>query len=303
MALWLAILIFTVLVALMAFYPLLMRSGNRTFTRQQALNRAFYYHSLQEAQQQQDEGVLDDAAQAEHELQQRLLSDIPDTQSAVTPQRIARGGVWFASATLALVVIALGAYFSVGSWHVQQQLDHAQAQLPALYQRLEEEQQKPLTMEELQQLTIGLRTQLQHNPNDAKGWWLLGQIGMNTNNGQLAMESYKRAYQLAPDDLNYQVSYARVLLFSQDERDNVQGELLLRQVIKRDHTNTQALSLLAFNAYEKENYTMALTAWKMMLKLLPASDSRIALIERSIAQAQAELEKQRAQPNKEKPHD
>ncbi|MBE2897195.1 c-type cytochrome biogenesis protein CcmI [Pasteurellaceae bacterium HPA106] len=304
MTLWLLILGLTVIVASIAFYPLLVRTHNRTFTRQHALNRAFYYHSLDEVQQQQAEGVLDNSAQAQQELQQRLLTDIPEHESAVAPTRIKRGGIWFISATLALVSIALAAYFSVGSWRAQQQLDHAQAQLPALYQRLDEEQSKPLNMNELQQLTIGLRTHLQQDPNDAKGWWLLGQIGMNTNNGQLAMESYKRAFNLDPANLNYKVSYARVLLFSQDERDNVQGEVLLRQVIKQDHTNTQALSLLAFNAYEKENYTMALTAWKMMLKLLPNDDSRIALIQRSIEQAQQALKKQQsAVPSQEKPNE
>ncbi|MBE2893928.1 c-type cytochrome biogenesis protein CcmI [Spirabiliibacterium falconis] len=295
MALWLSILGFTLIIALLAFYPLLRRQDNRTYIRQQELNRAFYYHSLHETQRQQAEGVLDDSAQTQQELQQRLLTDIPATQSAVTTTRIERGGIWFISATLSVTIIALATYFSVGAWHAQQQLEHAQTQLPALYQRLNEEQTKPLTQDELQHFTIALRTHLQQDPNDAQSWWLLGQIGMNTNNAQLTLDSYKRAFTLQPNEMNYKVSYARILLFSQDERDQVQGEMLLRQVIKQDHTNTQALSLLAFNAYEKENYTMALTAWKMMLKLLPADDPRIPLIERSIEQAQRALAQQNNQ--------
>lgn len=304
--LWLSVLLLTLIVALLAFFPLLRKnsgeqSNSKSAVRQQDLNRAFYFDRLQELKQENEQGLLDDPQQSENELQQRLLNDIPLQDSEVEKSAVERSyfrirKTWFVSATLALTLIALTTYFSVGSWHAEQMLEDAHAQLPHLYQRLEQEQQQPLTAEELQQLTIALRAELQKNPNDDKSWWQLGQIGMAAGNGQLALDSYKRATALAPENTEYKLSYARVLMFSQDENDKMRGERLLRDVIKLDHNNLQALSLLAFSAFEKEDYKMALMSWEMMLRQLPPDDERVPLIQRSMSHAIEELKAQQEQP-------
>lgn len=283
--LWGTMLGLTVLVAVIAFYPLLRNRTLNGSVQQQDLNKAFYFDSLQEVQRAGEQGLLDDARQIEQELQQRLLNDIPEQQSAVQPQVLKTGKIWFVSATLVLGAIALASYFQVGSWHAEKMLAQAHDQLPHFYQRLENEKTQPLSMDELQQFTIALRAELQRNPQDDKAWWLLGQIGMNAGNGQLALDSYKRAWDLQPNNHEYQLSYARVLMFSEDENDKSRGEALLRAVIKQDHSNVQALSLLAFRAFEKEDYQTALVSWQMMLKLLPPDDERVPLIQRSISHA------------------
>ncbi|EHM5210070.1 hypothetical protein ACBB01_001230, partial [Salmonella enterica] len=42
----------------------------------------------------------------------------------------------------------------------------------------------------------------------------------------------------------------------------------------------------AFSAFEQQRFGEAVAAWEMMLKLLPADDTRRAVIERSIRLAQ-----------------
>ena len=49
---------------------------------------------------------------------------------------------------------------------------------------------------------------------------------------------------------------------------------------------------LTFNAFEQQRFGEAVAAWEMMLKLLPANDTRRAVIERSIAQAMQHLSPQ-----------
>ncbi|CQR22409.1 VacJ lipoprotein [Yersinia enterocolitica] len=48
------------------------------------------------------------------------------------------------------------------------------------------------------------------------------------------------------------------------------------------------MSLLAFNAFEQGDFKQAIGAWEVMLKLLPAGDSRVEVIKRSIAQAKSQ---------------
>jgi len=67
---------------------------------------------------------------------------------------------------------------------------------------------------------------------------------------------------------------------------------LLKALLKRDHSDVRTLSLLAFNAFEQQQYNEAIGAWQVMLKLLPAGDRRITMIERSIEQAKTDAGQQ-----------
>ena len=94
-------------------------------------------------------------------------------------------------------------------------------------------------------------------------------------------------------------------MFSEETRDKLKGNDLLREVIPENHSNIEALSLLAFSYFETEDYKMAAVTWAMMLKLLPKDDPRAPIIERSIRSARDALEGQEKEkhqqvtPNKE----
>ena len=62
---------------------------------------------------------------------------------------------------------------------------------------------------------------------------------------------------LEPDNLDYKLSYARMLMSSEDQTDKLKGNQLLRGIIRQDHSNPEALSLLAFSYFEGEDYKMA----------------------------------------------
>lgn len=80
---------------------------------------------------------------------------------------------------------------------------------------------------------------------------------------------------------------------SSDPNDNRLGGELLRQLVRTDHSNIRVLSMYAFNAFEQQRFGEAVAAWEMMLKLLPANDTRRAVIERSIAQAMQHCRRRR----------
>lgn len=88
------------------------------------------------------------------------------------------------------------------------------------------------------------------------------------------------------------LGYAEALTRSSDPNDNRLGGELLRQLVRSDHSNIRVLSMYAFNAFEQQRFGEAVAAWEMMLKLLPANDTRRAVIERSIAQAMQHLSPQ-----------
>ncbi|TDQ59658.1 cytochrome c-type biogenesis protein CcmH [Mesocricetibacter intestinalis] len=296
---WLGALLLTLLIALIGFYPLLLSRrqwhirADKDGINRDALNKALYFNRLQEIERDEGQGLLEDSTLLKTELQRTLLEDIPEQQAAPASAIKAQHRLWFVSAVLTLCIIAGGVYFKTGAWQAEAMLEKTYQKLPHFYQRLQEEESKPLSEAEMQQFATALRIKLQKNPQDAQSWWLLGQLGMGMSDGQLALDSYAKAVKLQPQNNEYKIAYARILMFSEDSYDKSRGEEMLKQVIRADHTNTQALSLLAFRYFEAEQYKMAAVTWAMMLRLMDEQDPRRGLIEKSIRSArdaQAELE-------------
>ncbi|WP_040975452.1 c-type cytochrome biogenesis protein CcmI [Necropsobacter massiliensis] len=290
---WLIALLLTLLIALLCFYPLLRCSTTKhSAAKRDELNKAFYFNRLHEIENEAQLGLSDNADQLKTELQQSLLEDIPTEHADTAADKKRYGKVWFVSAFLTLVIVSALTYMQVGAWQAETMLEKTYEKLPHFYQRLKEEQTNPLNESELQQFATALRVKLQKEPDDAESWWLLGQTAMAADKAQLALDSYARANQLAPDNIEYKLAYARVLMFSDDQTDKSKGMELLKAVLRQDHTNMQALSLLAFQYFETEDYKMAAVTWAMMLRLMPKDDPRVPLIEKSIRAARDAIAEQ-----------
>ncbi|KKZ54866.1 c-type cytochrome biogenesis protein CcmI [Haemophilus haemolyticus] len=289
----------TLVVALICFYPLLRQFKAKHGQKRDDLNKALYFSRLEEIEQDNSQGLVENVEQLKQELQKTLLDDVPSkVQENVDSSGKSYGKVWFMSGVLALGIIAGSSYFMVGSWQAESMLEQTYEKLPYFYERMKDEDKNPFSDAEMQQFSTALRIDLQKHPTDAKKWWMLGQIGMNLGDARLAFDSYQKANKLEPDNVQYKLGYARILMFSEDATDKLKGGNLLREVIRQDHTNVEALSLLAFRYFETEDYKMAAVTWAMMLRLMPKDDERVPLIEKSIRAARDALEAQNEEKSK-----
>ena len=289
----------TLVVALICFYPLLRQFKAKHGQKRDDLNKALYFSRLEEIEQDNSQGLVENVEQLKQELQKTLLDDVPSkVQENVDSSGKSYGKVWFMSGVLALGIIAGSSYFMVGSWQAESMLEQTYAKLPYFFDRMKDEDKNPFSDAEMQQFSTALRIDLQKHPTDAKKWWMLGQIGMNLGDARLAFDSYQKANKLEPDNVQYKLGYARILMFSEDATDKLKGGNLLREVIRQDHTNIEALSLLAFRYFETEDYKMAAVTWAMMLRLMPKDDERVPLIEKSIRAARDALETQNEEKSK-----
>lgn len=191
------------------------------------------------------------------------------------------------------IVVALGvgavSYYETGNYKQVQVWQQATAQAPMLLERALDPKADPLNEEDMTRLALGLRTRLQADPTNVEGWIMLGRIGMVLGNASMATEAYANAYRLDPKNSDAALGYAEALTRSSDPDDNRRGGELLRQLVRGEHANVRVLSMYAFNAFEQQRFGEAVAAWEMMLKLLPANDTRRAVIERSIKQAMEQL--------------
>lgn len=285
MSFWILIALVTLIIGSIAFYPLLKKSVQESDNKRDSLNKAFYFDRLQEVEREAAEGVIEDSEQTKRELQQSLLDDIPEQQTAHAASQSRFGKGWFAALLLCVSVVSVGSYMTVGSWSSGTMMDLSHQKLEYFFERIKQEETDPLSEQEMNQFAVALRVELQNKPGDHALWFMLGQLGMATENGQLALDSFAKAVKLQPENIQYQQRYAQVLMFSADLQDKEKGLEVLRNILKTDHTNLDALSMMAFHYFEQEDYKMAAAMWGMMLKFIPEDDPRKQVVERSMQSA------------------
>ncbi|WP_113721205.1 c-type cytochrome biogenesis protein CcmI [Aeromonas salmonicida] len=270
-----------VLVSLTLAMPLWRGEGKQSISRS-ALNKQLYRQRLLEIGEEREQGILAEEPESLVELQRSLLDDIPDVEQS------ARGGkslIWIPG-VMVLVVVSLGLYYKLGAWQEVQRWQDASSRLGELSNRILVEQDAQVTEQDLLDFMLALRTRLKDEPNDYRGWLLLGRLSLDGNDPDMAREALERAYDLAPQKTMVAVPYAQALMMTGDD---AQADQLLSSAIALDPANIEARSVYAFMALQKEDFKTALMRWREMLPLMEKGSTRYAMVERSIDYAEQQL--------------
>ncbi|MEQ9831545.1 c-type cytochrome biogenesis protein CcmI [Pectobacterium versatile] len=279
------LLIATIVLSLIALSALLLAPwSSRGEYDRDAINQALYRDRLRELTV--DVANEQERAQLVEELQHTLLQDIPG--GAKAQQRPLNSWVLLLGVLL-LVIVSLGVFWKTSAVNRVQELQQVVALTPDLMKRALDPDADPLTIEDVARLGLGLRSQLETQPDNPQDWWMLGRIAGLLNNYDMSVQAFAKAFQLDPKNTDLALDYADLLSRSTDPRDSQRGGDMLRELMNSGSTNVRVLSLLAFNAYEAQRYQDAINAWEAMLQLLPQNDTRRAVIERSVGQAKASL--------------
>ncbi len=284
---WLITVVLVLIAAAIFVVPMLYGKTQDDIASRDELNKAFFKDRIDELEEETSEGLVSNQGELVSELQQSLLDDVP---VHTDQQKTAVSTAMLIPGLILLVGVCYGMYFSVGNLDKVESWQQTVAQLPELSKRLMDEQSAdPLSDAEMNDLTLALRTRLHDNPNDATGWLLLGRIGMANRDADTAQGAMKRAYALEPGNPEVQLSYAQTLMLIGDPAKSDYARQLLRSVIKQDHTNIRAMSLLAFDSFERGDYPQAVSYWTMMKKMIGEDDPRAKMLDRSIERAQAQI--------------
>lgn len=265
------------------------KEQNETISRDE-LNKAFYQDRMDELNDETNEGLVESQQELVIELKQSLLDDIPVEQELGSKKSLSF--LMLLPGILTLIILSYALYGLFGNYDKVAAWQGAYSRLPELSEKLLSDTQDTMTDQEMNDLTLSLRTKLQSTPDDGLGWLLLGRIALANRDIQTAEAAMAKAYRFMPDDADVKLGYAQSLLLTGDEANLTQARQLLRDVIRDNHANMQALSLLAFDAFEQGEFEEAVGAWSTMKQLLPKDDARIPMLERSIERAQAQGQSQ-----------
>ena len=135
----------------------------------------------------------------------------------------------------------------------------------------------------------GLKTRLEQNPDDGKGWAMLARSYAVMGRYTEALPAYEKAANLIQNDPVLLVDYAGVLAIVNG--NNLQGkplELIQRALIINP-TNIKGLNLAGSAAFQAGDYTHAVGYWNKLLQLLPPDSPLAKQVGNRIAQANAQI--------------
>jgi cytochrome c-type biogenesis protein CcmI len=173
---WISTVVLVVVAIVLLALTLNSKKANNDEQLRDELNKAFYKDRLTELEEETNEGLVENQQDLIDDLKQSLLDDIPNQaetkKTSLSPMTI------LVPSVVLVVVMTYGLYMHFGGAGKVQQWQEVSGRLPELSKRLMGESAEPMTEDEMQDLTLALRTRLHYQPDDSTGWLLLGRIAL-----------------------------------------------------------------------------------------------------------------------------
>ncbi|MGF1910341.1 c-type cytochrome biogenesis protein CcmI [Vibrio kasasachensis] len=285
---WISSIVLIALSCVLVALPFIQKKDNIDEALRDELNKALYKDRISELEEETEEGLVADQQELIDDLKQSLLDDIPTEKQASENTQL---NPWVVIIPSMLLTIGLsyGLYAKFGAAEDVQQWQQVTSNLPALSKKLMSPEGASLSDDEMQDLTLALRTRLHYEPSDATGWLLLGRIALANRDVETAIGAMNKAYRLKSDDPDIMLGYAQSLMMSQDEVDQDTARATLGKLVQRNYMDVRVFSLLAFDAYERKDFAAAVRYWSIMQQMIGPQDERYEMLSRSIENAQKQM--------------
>lgn len=180
---------------------------------------------------------------------------------------------------LTLLVLVGSAYFYWGGF------TQRQAFLRAYQARLAAEQLVK-GFKSPEEVIQRLQAKLAENPGSAKGWYLLGRLYSGQNKYAEAVLAFKKARQLEPGNVQYEVNYGQALWQMNQHQFSPEIIGIFQQLLQTNPNQPDALAMLAMEAYTRKSYQEAISYWRRLLKQVPQDSEDAMAIRKAIIKAE-----------------
>jgi len=257
--------------------PLLRQRPSAAAHSRSAINAGIYRDQLDELERDFAAGGLDrqDYEESSRELKRRLLEDAGTGEAESAVRQPARRSALFVG--LALPIAAGLIYFALGN-------------VPALSPQ--SAQQPRISAQQIEEMVARLAERMEKNPEDPKGWVMLGRSYKAMGRYEEATRAFGKAEQLVNEDPHLLSEYAEALALSTGGSLRGKPNALLLRALQLDPDFPDALVLAGTAAYEREDYAAAASYWERLLKQLPPDSEDAQSLSESIRKARAAAQKQ-----------
>lgn len=249
----------------------------------QSLQSSLYQEKLNELTADLNAGNIDSESYqtAKDDLKLQLASELAHAQSN-SSIKFKRSYIWLLPLVTLVVVVAI--YYGQGKPEQMQQFYAAEQQTSEFAKKLLSGNEN-FSQDELNLFYIGLRNKLKNEPEDATGWLLLGRVAYSIGYLENSIQAYERSLELSPNKYTTLLSYAQVLISTNEDSYREKALGVYNQILKQAPQDPEALTMAGYVAYQLNRKDAAKVYWRGALKTLDKNDSRI----QAIAQAMPDL--------------
>ena len=251
----------SVVVATAFIWPLL-RTAREQNTSLLALNIDVFKERLAELEQDKRDGKIDEETfvALKTELERQLLSLAEQMEQKNNGQQSrSKGLIW--SLLVLIPLLAVIGYWGFNPQHKVWHWWQVQAETEPLIEDLfanKQIDQERLAKQNLADFARVMQKQLQTNPNNVDGWYMLAMAYIQGELPDLALTALANANRLDPARDDIALTYAQTLVFTQQGQLNTQSRELLMQVLNKHPDHEGALLLMGMGAYRSGDYASAL---------------------------------------------
>jgi cytochrome c-type biogenesis protein CcmH len=179
-----------------------------------------------------------------------------------------------------VVAIAAAGYFLIGRPAPQ-----GEAEQPQMVSADGKPAPHATGADQIAAMTDKLSQRLKEKPDDVEGWSMLARSYSVLGRHADALKAYEKASNLRKDDPTLLADYADSLAVNNNS--NLEGEpmKLVDRALHLDPKNLKALYLAGTYAFNKKDYTSAITFWEKLIQVGPPGNVFATQVEPAIAEA------------------
>ena len=269
---WIISVIF-VLIALAFVLPSLLSKRNNYSDVSREQNIHIANEQLQDLERRFGQGEIEskEYQSTRDELEQSLFLDI--SGSDITVNEPAKNSSPLTAVFIALLipVITIPIYLNVGNLPFTKMLDSKQA---AAEENDRLVPKKPDGTPDVDAMIAGLQKKMEANPDNFKGWIILGRSYMAMRRYTEAAESYERALKINPKSVNVILAMADSLAMANNGEVTGRPVELIDQALELEPENLKALLFGGMAARQQGEQIRAIQRWKKVLSLVTSPSER-----------------------------
>lgn len=182
---------------------------------------------------------------------------------------------------LAITAVAIAAVFSQVD-NASERLELPKLEPMSLIERVSDGRQIDTTLYQtpipqsnlasVDEMIARLEQRLAHSPGDVAGWRMLGWSYLHTDHPEKAVQGYRKAITLAPDDAGLRSSLAEALIAEAGGTITEEARVTIAQALARDSKDTLGRYLHGVGLQQAGERSGAMRAWQELAADLPADD-------------------------------
>ncbi|MGK0271038.1 MAG: cytochrome c-type biogenesis protein CcmH [Cocleimonas sp.] len=278
-----------IVIALAFILPALFRRENtQDGTREQ--NIAIAKEQMAELERRFEQNDIDQEIyqSSRNELELSLFSDLKESGNGSSG--LSKNGsskvidTW--PVLLLIPLIAIPVYLNLGNLDFTKHLDPKVVAQKAIKARMP---LKPDGTPDIEKITNRLKAEMESNPTDPKGWYMLGRSYMLLQRFPEATASFDKSLSLRPDRAETMLSLADAL--SMDNTGQLEGRPreLVKNALMLEPQNTTALWLSGMAASQAGEYPEAISQWQKVLLFLKDKPNEKTAVSNLIDEAKSRL--------------